>query len=69
MADYTCLSSRRELILRAFPILIVLAIVVTIMEFFVAFYLIKKHDMKMWRSLYTSLPVVVIVWVVAFMYS
>ncbi|WP_167751408.1 hypothetical protein [Lentibacillus salicampi] len=55
--------------MEAFPVLIVLAVAVTIMEVFVAVYLIKKHDMKMWQSLYTSLPVVVIVWVVAFMYS
>jgi len=55
--------------MEAFPILILLAVVVTIMEVFVAVYLIKRHDMKLWQSLYTSLPVVVIVWVVAFMYS
>ncbi|WP_175284914.1 hypothetical protein [Lentibacillus jeotgali] len=53
----------------AFPVLIVIAVVVTVMEVFVAFYLIKRHDMSMWQSLYTSLPVVVIVWIAAFTYS
>ncbi|MFD1360930.1 hypothetical protein [Lentibacillus salinarum] len=55
--------------MNTFPLLILLAIIVTIMEIFVAVYLIKRHDMSVWRSLYTSLPVVVIVWVVAFMYT
>ncbi|GGJ95923.1 hypothetical protein GCM10007063_18020 [Lentibacillus kapialis] len=53
----------------ALPVLILIAIVVTVMEVFVAFYLIKKHGMKMWQTLYTSLPVVVIVWIAAFIYS
>ncbi|GAB4075204.1 hypothetical protein GCM10028778_27070 [Barrientosiimonas marina] len=53
----------------AFPILIILASLVTIMELFVAFFMIKKQGMSAWRSLYTSLPVIVIVWVVAFIYG
>ncbi|MFD2759899.1 hypothetical protein [Lentibacillus juripiscarius] len=53
----------------SFPILILIAVVVTIMEVFVAVYLIKKHKMKLWQSLYTSLPVIVIVWVAAIIYS
>ncbi|SFB08582.1 hypothetical protein SAMN04488072_106272 [Lentibacillus halodurans] len=55
--------------MKAFPILILLAIIVTIMEVFVTVFLIRKHGMKPWQSLYTSLPVVVIVWIVAIMYS
>ncbi|SDR00281.1 hypothetical protein SAMN05216232_3044 [Virgibacillus subterraneus] len=50
-------------------LLLILAIVVTIAEVLVAYFLIKKHNMKIWQSLYTSLPVIVIVWVVAIMYS
>lgn len=55
--------------MEAFSILIILAIAVTIMEVFVAIFLVKKHGMSVWRTLYTSVPVVVIVWVVAFIYT
>lgn len=46
-------------------LLIIIAIVVTVAELGVAFFLIKKHKMKLWQSLYISLPVIIIVWVVA----
>ncbi|WP_164670726.1 hypothetical protein [Virgibacillus doumboii] len=49
--------------------LIILALAVTVLEVFVAVFLIKKHKMKVWQSLYTSLPVIVIVWIVALMYT
>ncbi|WP_175631790.1 hypothetical protein [Virgibacillus siamensis] len=50
-------------------LLFILAVIVTIMELFVAFFLIKRQKMAIWQSLYVSLPVIVIVWVVAIMYS
>lgn len=50
-------------------LLIILAVVVTVLELFVAVFLIKKHKMKLWQSLYTSLPVIIIVWVIVFMYT
>ncbi len=50
-------------------LLFILAIIVTVAELFVAYFLIKKQKMALWQSLYVSLPVIVIVWVVAFMYS
>ncbi|GAA0430626.1 hypothetical protein GCM10008983_03770 [Lentibacillus halophilus] len=49
--------------------LFLLAAIVTVMEVFVAVYLIKKHKMKLWQSLYSSLPVIVVVWIAAYMYS
>ncbi|WP_176448963.1 hypothetical protein [Lentibacillus sp. CBA3610] len=52
----------------SFSLLMTLAIIVTIMEVFVAIFLVKK-GLSIWRTLYTSLPVIVIVWVVAFVYS
>ena len=46
-------------------ILIIIAIVITIFEAFLAIYLIKKQDIQPSKAIYMSLPSVVIIWAVA----
>ncbi|MFC4559622.1 hypothetical protein ACFO3D_15625 [Virgibacillus kekensis] len=46
-------------------LVIVFAFIVTVAELLVSYFLIKKYKRGIWQSLYISLPVIVIVWVVA----
>lgn len=47
------------------PILIIIAFIVTIFEVLLAIYLIKKQNIKPVRTLYMSVPTVIIIWFVA----
>lgn len=51
------------------PILIIIAVVVTIFELLLAIYLIKKQNFKPVRALYMSVPTVIIIWFVAIISS
>ncbi|WP_404450907.1 hypothetical protein LG329_11220 [Virgibacillus necropolis] len=51
------------------PILIIIAIVVTVFEVLLALYLIKKQNFKPARALYMSVPTVAIIWFVAIISS
>ncbi|WP_157724795.1 hypothetical protein [Virgibacillus phasianinus] len=46
-------------------VLVIIAIIVTVFEALLAFYLIKKQNFKPSRALYMSIPTIVIIWFVA----
>lgn len=50
-------------------LLVIIAIIVTIMEVFLATFLIKKQKMKPWQVAYMSIPAIVAIWFVALFFS